>query len=98
MVGSATKAGGNWKASGLVTVRDINSGAVVPNATVAGNFSVGGAASCVTGSTGNCTLSSGSIKANAASSTTLTGTGVSGTLMIYDASQNAVTQIVIAKP
>jgi subtilisin family serine protease len=98
MVGSATRSGGNWKAAGLVTVRDINSGTVVPNATVTGSFSVGGTASCVTGSAGNCTLSSGSIKANSASSTTLTGTGVSGTLMTYDASQNSVSQIVISKP
>lgn len=98
MTGSAIKTGGNWKAAGLVTVRDINSGAVVPNATVAGSFSVGGTASCVTGSTGSCTLSSGSIKTNSASSTTLTGTGVSGTLMSYDASQNTVSQIVISKP
>ncbi len=98
MTGSATKTGGNWKAAGLVTVRDINNGAVVKNATVTGSFSVGGTASCVTGSAGNCTLTSGSIKSNAASSTTLTGTGVSGTLMTYDASQNAVSQIVIAKP
>jgi subtilisin family serine protease len=98
MLGSATKSGGNWKAAGLVTVRDINSGTVVKNATVTGSFSVGGTASCVTGSTGSCTLSSGSIKASSASSTTLTGTGVSGTLMTYDASQNSVSQIVISKP
>ena len=98
MAGSATKTGGNWKAAGLVTIRDINSGAVVKNATVTGSFSVGGTASCVTGSAGNCTLTSRSIKANSASSTTLTGTGVAGTLMTYDASQNSVSQIVIAKP
>jgi len=98
MAGSATKSGGNWKAAGLVTVRDINTGTVVKNATVTGSFSVGGTASCVTGSTGSCTLSSGSIKASSASSTTLTGTGVSGTLMTYDASQNSVSQIVISKP
>jgi subtilisin family serine protease len=98
MAGSATRAGGNWKASAVVSVRDVNTGAAVANATVSGSFSVGGNASCVTGTAGNCTLGSASIRASAASSTTLTGTGISGSLMNYEASQNAVTQIVISKP
>lgn len=98
MSGSATRSGGNWKASAVVTVRDVNTGATIPNATVSGAFSVGGSASCVTGSSGSCTLSSGSIKLNAASSTTLTGTGISGTSMSYDATQNSVSQIVISAP
>jgi subtilisin family serine protease len=98
MTGSASKTGGNWKASAVVTVRDVNSGAVVPNATVSGSFSPGGNNSCVTGSTGSCTLTSSAIKNNAATSTTLTGTGVSGTLLNYDASQNTVSQIVIGRP
>ncbi|GAB2601901.1 S8 family peptidase [Ramlibacter solisilvae] len=98
MVGSATRSGGNWKANAAVSVRDISTGAAVANATVAGTFSTGGSASCVTGSTGNCTLSSTAIKSNAGASTTFTGTGISGSLMTYDATQNAVTQIVISKP
>lgn len=98
MAGSAARTGGNWKASAVVTVRDVNSGAVVPNATVSGSFSPGGGSKCVTASTGSCTLTSSSIKNNAASSTTLSGTGVSGTLLNYDASQNTVSQIVISKP
>ena len=98
MTGSAVKTGGNWRASAVVTVRDVNSGATVPNASVAGSFSPGGAATCVTGASGSCTLSSGAIKLNQASSTVLNGTGISGTLLNYDASQNAVTQIVISKP
>ncbi|WP_207717512.1 S8 family peptidase [Caenimonas soli] len=98
MAGSAARSGGNWKAFAAVTVRDINTGAGVANAAVTGSFSVGGTATCTTGSTGGCTLTSGPIKSNAASSTTLTGTGVTGTLMTYDASQNTVSQIVISKP
>ena len=98
MAGSAIKTGGNWKASAVVTVRDVNTGAVVPNATVNGSFSPGGDNKCVTGSNGSCTLTSSTIKMNAASSTTLSGTGVSGTLLNYDASQNTVSQIVISKP
>jgi aqualysin 1 len=98
MSGSAVKTGGNWKASAIVTVRDVSTGAAVANATVAGGFSPGGSASCVTGSTGSCTLTSGSIKASAASSTVMNGSGISGTLITYDATQNTVTQIVISKP
>jgi hypothetical protein len=52
----------------------------------------------VTGATGNCTLTSAAIKLNDASSTVLSGTGISGAQMVYDASQNAVTQIVISRP
>jgi len=98
MVGSSARTGGNWRASAVVTVRDVNSGATVSNATVAGSFSPGGTGSCVTGSNGSCTLSSGAIKLNAAASTVLSGTGISGAQMNYDASQNAVTQIVISRP
>lgn len=98
MAGSAVKTGGNWRASAVITVRDINSGATVSNATVAGSFSPGGTATCVTGSNGSCTLSSGAIKLNAAASTVLSGTGISGAQMNYDASQNAVTQITISRP
>jgi subtilisin family serine protease len=98
MTGRATRSGGNWKASAVVTVRDVQTGAAVGNATVTGAFSVGGNASCVTAGTGSCTLTSGSIKSNSASSTTLTGTGISGSSLAYDPSQNSVTQIVITKP
>lgn len=98
IAGSSSRTGGNWRAYAAVSVRDIATGAAVPNATVTGSFSAGGNASCVTGTNGSCTLGSGAIKNNAASSTTLTGTGISGSLMAYDASQNAVTQIVISRP
>ena len=98
MVGNATRTGGNWKASAVVKVRDISTGAAVANATVAGDFSAGGGASCTTDNSGSCTLSSSALKVNGIASTTLTASAVTGTLMTYDASQNAVSQIVIAKP
>jgi hypothetical protein len=98
MAGSSARTGGNWKASAVVTVRDVNSGATVANATLSGGFSPGGTASCVTGSNGSCTLTSGPLKLKAAQSTVLSGTGISGTLMQYDAAQNSVTQIVISRP
>jgi len=98
MAGSGTRTGGNWKASAVVSVRDINSGAAVANATIAATFSPGGSVQCVTASTGSCTLTSSALKANSVPSTTLSGTGISGSLMKYDATQNTVTQIVIGKP
>jgi len=98
MTGSASRTGGNWKASAVVSVRDVGTGATVGNATVSATFSPGGPASCVTGSAGSCTVTSGAIKSNSASSTVLSAAGISGTSMSYDASQNTVSQIVINKP
>lgn len=98
MTGSATRSGGNWRASVAIAVRDVNSGAAVANATVAGSFSPGGAASCVTDASGSCTVTSAALKASATPSTTFTASGVSGNLLSYDASQNTITQIVIARP
>lgn len=98
MVGSSAKYGGNWKASSAVTVRDVNTGAAVANATVAGSFSAGGSGSCVTGSNGSCTLNSVALKSSSTPSTTFSGMGVSGTNLKYDSSQNSVSQITISKP
>lgn len=98
MAGSSARNGGNWRASATVTVHDVNTGAVIPNATVSGSFSPGGAAKCVTSTAGSCTLTSGAIKANASGSSTFTASGISGTLLKYDGAQNAVSQIVIARP
>lgn len=98
MIGSASKSGGNWKASAVVTVRDVATGNTIANATVMGSFSPGGNSKCLTGSNGSCTLTSAWIKNNSSSSSSLSATGITGALLIYDATQNSVTQIVIAKP
>ena len=96
LVGSASKVGKNWRANVVVTIRDINTGAVVPNATVSGSFLPGGAASCATAITGNCMLSSS--LGNTTIASVMTVTQVSGTNLKYDASQNAASQVTIAKP
>jgi subtilisin family serine protease len=98
MTGSSARTGGNWRASAVVTVRDVTYGTPMAGATVSAAFSPGGAASCVTGSTGTCTLGSGAIKINAAQSTTLTAGGITGAQLNYDATQNSVSQIVIGRP
>jgi len=93
----ANKQGGNgWQASATVTLVDRGDGtATVANATVHGNFSPGGTASCVTNNTSGCTMSSGRINKNIPS-TMFTVTGVSGSYLTYDPS--GATQISIPKP
>jgi subtilisin family serine protease len=97
LTGSTAKSGTNWRAKVTATVRDVSTGSNVANATVTGNFVPGGTLSCVTASTGSCTLTSGSIS-KLSTSSTFTVSNVSGSGMGYDASQNTVTQIVIKKP
>lgn len=95
--GSSKKSGKNWQATVTVSLRDIASGAAVPNAKVEGSFAPGGASSCVTSGTGSCAMTSGSISSSASLST-YTVTGASGTGLVYDASQNSATQITISRP
>lgn len=95
--GQSSKSGTGWRAQVVATVRDVNTGANLANATVTGNFAPGGTLSCVTASTGSCTLTSGTIS-KLTSSTNFTVGQVSGNGMTYDASQNSASQITITKP
>lgn len=97
LTGISAKSGNGWRATVTATIRDINSGASVANATVNGSFSPGGATSCVTSSTGSCVLKSAVIS-KLTSMTVMTATNVSGTNLVYDASQNAVSQITVTRP
>ncbi len=97
LTGKSSKSGKNWKASVTATVRDVNSSNVVANAVVTGSFVPGGSASCVTASTGSCTVTSGNIPASTVS-TTFTVSNITGTNLVYSASQNAATQVTLAKP
>lgn len=85
-----------WTATATVTLRDL-SGNVVPNATVTGNFAPGGTKSCLTGSTGGCAVSLTNLGSTVAS-ISFTVTDVTGPSLSYQASQNAVTAITIARP
>lgn len=97
LVGSSQKSGKKWLALVTATVRDISSGSVVANALVSGSFSMGGSASCTTASTGSCTLSSVSL-ATTVPSTSFTVSHVAGSGLVYDSSQNSVSQVLVAKP
>lgn len=97
LAGTSAKSGNGWRATVTATIRNISSGATVANATVKGSFLPGGTASCVTGSTGSCVLKSAVIN-KLTGMTVMTTTDVSGTNLVYDASQNAVSQITVNKP
>ena len=97
LTGSAQKSGKNWQASVVASVRDVNTGAAVANAVVSGSFTPGGATSCTTASTGSCTVTRTGIPTTTVS-TTFTVSNVSGTNLVYSATQNAATQVTVAKP
>jgi subtilisin family serine protease len=98
LTGSASKKGkSSWKATVTVTIRNYETLAVVSGATVSGSFSTGGSASCVTASTGSCALGSANL-ALTVPSTQLTVNNVTGTNMVYNASQNAASQIIVNRP
>lgn len=95
--GSAKTSKTTWQATAVITVRSADTNALMTNVSVAGSFSTGGPGSCVTDSTGKCSITSSAMK-NSVASTTFTVNGLSGTYMIYDASKNWITQVVIRKP
>jgi subtilisin family serine protease len=97
LTGSSQRNGRNWRASATATVYDTQSTKGVANATVAGSFTSGGSASCVTGSTGSCTLTSAPIPRNMPQ-TQFDVTGVSGPNMSYNSASNAATSISISAP
>jgi subtilisin family serine protease len=97
LAGSSAKSGSGWRAYATASVRDIKTGALVANAKVSGSFLPGGAASCVTGTQGNCTMKSTVIN-KLTKTSVMTAQNISGTNMTYDASQNAATQISITWP
>ncbi len=100
ITGQGVKSGKQWRASATVTVRQYdgyNFVGAIAGATVAGSFSPGGTATCVTGSTGSCTLTSASI--NRSYLTSQFGVAnVTGASLAYDASKNAVSSISVSRP
>ncbi len=98
LAGKSAKSGNGWRAYVTATIGDpTNNFSVVANATVSGSFSPGGTASCVTSSTGSCTMNSAVIS-RSTNNTAMTVTNVSGTNLTYDATQNSASQISVAKP
>ena len=97
LTGSTKKSLKNWQAIATVTVRNVNTGAAIANATVSGTFSPGSTVSCLTTSTGSCSMASALFSSTTAL-VTYTVNGVAGSNLVYDSTQNAATQITISKP
>ncbi|WP_119153234.1 family 16 glycosylhydrolase [Caldimonas tepidiphila] len=95
--GSSHTSGKGWRAVATITVRDAN-GLAVPDAVVTGGFTVGGSPlNCTTGSSGVCSITSGTI-ARTRSSTSFSVSGISGTNLSYNAAANLVESVAIARP
>ena len=84
---------GLWYATIKVAVRDVHSGAPVPHAQVDFNQLPGGQARCTTDTSGICAVAN--YFDTAAS---ITVTGISGSYMVYDASQNLAVQLRLPQP
>jgi fibronectin type III domain protein len=96
MTGSSSANGkAGWKAS--VTITIANSNGPVANATVTGTWSTGGSASCVTGTSGACSVSTGRI-ATSVPSATLTVGNVTHATLTYQPSANTVSSVTVSKP
>jgi serine protease AprX len=93
---SAANGKSGWRATARAEVRDSND-APVANATVSGDWSDGftGAASCVTGSTGVCTMTTSKLN-NGTPSVTFTLTNVTHPTATYDGAANG-TSVLIPK-
>jgi len=85
-----------WSATATITVRNVDTGGAVANVSVTGSFAPGGIAHCVTGSSGSCSVSKTMSRDTLA--TQFTATNLSGTNMVYDATQNTASQITITRP
>jgi aqualysin 1 len=96
LTGRAVVSKTSWRAEATVSVRNLSNGAAVPNASVSVEFLPGGAASCTTGSNGSCTVASGALK-NTVNATDAVARGISGTNLVYDASQNSATSVRISR-
>jgi len=98
--GKGVKSGRDWTATATVTVK-LHDGSgfktAVSGATVSGSFAPGGSASCITGSTGSCTLRSGVIARSTSSSSFSVG-NITAAGMSYDASRNAASTVNISRP
>ena len=88
----------NWSANVTITVYD-NGNAPVANVTVTGNWTDanfnGGSNTCITDSSGQCSVSTGNIKNDP--SVTYTVTNLTGTGFVYDAGANVKTSITLTR-
>jgi hypothetical protein len=94
LTGSKVRTSGGWTARATIAVRDVATGTAVANAVVAGSFAPGGSGQCTTTSTGTCSITSPFLERSIAASVFTVG-NITATGAIYDASQNAASQVTI---
>jgi hypothetical protein len=96
ITGSSARSGKKWRARATVTVQAAGTATttLMANVTVSGDFAPGGTASCVTGTSGSCTLTSAPIDGT---QTNFTIGNLSGYNMEYTGS-NVVSSIAISWP
>ena len=92
---SASTGTSTWTAMVTVTVRD-GGGQPVPNATVSTTWSVGAADTCVTGSSGTCSVTSDALNKKRVASVTLTVAAVTHATLTY--APGSTTSITIQRP
>ncbi|HUF06578.1 MAG TPA: carboxypeptidase regulatory-like domain-containing protein [Candidatus Binatia bacterium] len=98
LAGSSANVNRNhWRATVTITVFD-STGVAVEGATVDGSFSVGSAKSCITGSTGTCSVTSDNLSRRSVASVTFTVTGMTHASLAYESSDNLETSIEILRP
>jgi subtilisin family serine protease len=95
LTGAKTTARGGWAARATITVRNVNTNAVIAGAVVSGAFAPGGSGQCTTSTTGSCSITSAMIP-NATPSTVFTVSDVSKTAANYDSSQNSASQVTVS--
>lgn len=102
ITGKGVKSGSKWVATATVTVKEYSGSAfagAIAGATVTGTFTPGGSKSCVTTSTGSCTLTSASISRTYTTSSFSVGNVTdSGSYLNYDASKNVATTWSVPRP
>jgi subtilisin family serine protease len=97
LTGNTTASRNSWKATVIVTVKDI-AGNLQAGATASGTFTAGGTSvGCTTGTNGSCSINSGSISKKV-SGTTFTIKGINGSNMAYDATRTTPSSLTLSSP
>ena len=87
----------NWRATVTIAVRD-GTGAAVPSAVVSGGWTPGTSASCTTGSSGTCSVTSANLSRSATPSVVFTVSAITRTGFTYTPALNQATAISVARP
>ena len=97
IIGTVASTGSNWYPVATVKLRDVSTGAGPFGITISGSFDPSGVRSCITDSNGSCALI-GNKLSHRVSMSKFTVNNVADSNIVYDPTQNTVTQILIVRP